>query len=43
MNMAPAKGTGRGLLASFRNVFRARRKKASSPVQQQQHVSDNNS
>ena len=43
MNMAPAQGTGRGLFSSIRNAFSARRKEASSPVQQQQRVSDNNS
>ena len=43
MNMAPAQGTGRGLLSSIRSAFSARRKKADSPVQQQQQVSDNNS
>ena len=43
MNMAPAQGTGRGLLSFIRRAFSARRKKADSPVQQQQQVNDNNS
>ena len=42
MNVAPDQGKGSGLLSSIRSAFSAHRKKASSPVQQQQQVSDNN-